>query len=210
MLMCALIGDVVGSRSSADRTALHARLAEVLAGVNAALDPAAPLRVTVGDEYQGGFDTVSEAVRATLRLRLALGPGIDVRHGIGWGEVTVLEEEPRIEDGSGWWAARDAINAVHRSAQRPGSRLRRTVYRRAEGIEGPDPATLEAMLILRDQLVGELSERSLLVLRGLLGGTTQRDLAHDLGVTASAVSQRVRADGLAALVAADRALAVAP
>ena len=89
-----------------------------------------------------------------------------------------------------------------------GSRLRRTVYRRAEGIGGPDPATLEAMLILRDQLVGDLSERSFLVLRGLLAGTTQRDLAHDLGITASAVSQRVRADGLAALVAADRALAV--
>lgn len=66
------------------------------------------------------------------------------------------------------------------------------------------------MLILRDQLVGNLSERSLLVLRGLLDGTTQRDLARDLGITASAVSQRVRADGLAALVAADRALEVTP
>lgn len=210
MLIAALLGDVVRSRTSADREALHARLADVLAEVNAALDPESSLRFTVGDEYQGRFETVSQAVRATLRLRLALGPDIDVRHGIGWGEATVLQEEPRVEDGSGWWAARDAIHEVQRSAEQPGSRLRRTVYRRAEGIGGPDPATLEAMLILRDQLVGDLSERSFLVLRGLLGGTTQRDLAHDLGITASAVSQRVRADGLAALVAADRALAVVP
>lgn len=210
MLMAAVIGDLVRSRASVDRPALHARLADVLVEVNAALDPAAPLRITVGDEYQGGFTTVNEAVRATLRLRLALGPGNDVRHGIGWGEATVLQEEPRVEDGAAWWAARDAIAEVHRSAQRPGSRLRRTVYRRADGTSGPDPATLEAMLILRDQLVGNLSERSLLVLRGLLDGTTQRDLARDLGITASAVSQRVRADGLAALVAADRALAVTP
>ena len=210
MLMAVVIGDVVRSRSSEDRGVLHTRLADGLAAVNAALDPATPLRVTVGDEYQGGFATVAEAVRATLRLRLALVPGVDVRHGIGWGEVTLLQEEPRVEDGSGWWAARDAIQEVHHCAERPGSRLRRTVFRGAEDVEGPDPATLEAMLILRDQLVGSLSERSLLVLRGLLDGTTQRDLAAELGVTASAVSQRVRADGLAALVAADRALAVAP
>lgn len=210
MLLATVIGDVVRSRSSEDRGVLHARLADVLAEVNADLDPVTPLRVTVGDEYQGGFASVNEAVRTTLRLRLALAPGIDVRHGIGWGEVTVLQERPRVEDGSGWWAAREAVHAVHRSEERPESRLRRTAFRRADGIDGPDPATLEAMLILRDQLVGDLAERSLLLLRGLLVGTTQRTLADDLGISASAVSQRIRADGLAALVAADRALALAP
>lgn len=210
MLMATLIGDVVRSRRCDDRAALHTRLAGVLAQVNGSLDPVTPLRITVGDEYQGGFATTHAAVRATLRLRLALAPDVDVRHGIGWGEVSVLQEEPRVEDGPGWWAAREAILEVHRSEERPGSRLRRTVFRRAEGVEGPDPATLEAMLLLRDQLVGDLSARSLLVLRGLLADTTQRTLADQLGITPSAVSQRIRADGLMALVAADRALAVAP
>ena len=37
---------------------------------------------------------------------LALLPVVDVRHGIGWGPVSVLGEEPRVEDGPGWWAAR--------------------------------------------------------------------------------------------------------
>lgn len=209
MLLATVIGDVVRSRRSDDRGALHARLADVLAEVNTALGPVTPLRITIGDEYQGGFASVNDAVRATLRLRLALAPGIDVRHGIGWGEVTVLQERPRVEDGSGWWAAREAVHAVHKFEERPESRLRRTVFRRADGIEGPDPATLEAMLILRDQLVGDLTKRSMFLLRGLLTGTTQRALAHDLGISASAVSQRIRADGLAAMVAADRALAVA-
>lgn len=48
-----LIGDVVGSRSAADRHALHARLEEVLADVNARTEPLQPLRLTVGDEFQG-------------------------------------------------------------------------------------------------------------------------------------------------------------
>ena len=210
VLMATLIGDLVHSRRAGDRHALHERLATALEEVNDLLGPVTPLRVTVGDEYQGGFATVGDALRASLRLRLALAPEADVRHGLGWGEVAVLQEEPRIEDGPGWWSARDAIHDVERAEGRAGSRLRRTVYRRAERTEGPDPATLEAMLILRDQLVGGLDDRSLLVLRGLLAGVTQRDLAAELGVSPSAVSQRVRADGLAALVAADAALAVAP
>lgn len=210
MLMATVIGDVVRSRRSLDRVALHDRLAAVLDDLNAASSPATPFRITVGDEYQGGFATVAEAVRATLRIRLALAPGTEVRHGIGWGEVDLLQDEPRVEDGPGWWAAREAIQEVHRAEQRPGSRLRRTVFRRADDGEEPEPATLEAMLVLRDQMVGALSERSLLVLRGLLDGVSQRALAAGLGVSPSAVSQRVRADGLTALVAADRALETSP
>ncbi len=206
--MATVIGDVVGSRGSEDRSALHVRLGTLLAEVTTALDPATPLRITVGDEYQGGFATVAEAVHATLLLRLTLAPDVDVRHGIGWGEVAILQPAPRVEDGSGWWAAREAIDQVKHAEQHAGSRWRRTVYRRAADTAGPDPAMVEAMLVLRDHVVGHLTERSLLVLSGLLAGRTQRELADELGVSASAVSQRIRADGLAALVAADRALAV--
>ena len=208
MLMAALLGDLVGSRRSEDRADLHARVQRALAEANTRLSPLVPLRLTVGDEYQGGFATVGEAVRATLRLRLALAA--DVRHGIGWGGAELLQDDPRVEDGPAWWVARDAIVAVEEEAARPASRWRRTSYRRAEGADGPDPATLEAMLILRDRAVADLDDRGLHLLRGLLDGRTQRDLADDLGISASAVSQRVRADGLAAIVAADDALGVAP
>ncbi|MGH3348594.1 MAG: SatD family protein [Nocardioides sp.] len=207
MSIATLIGDVRHARRAPDRDLVHQRLAAALAELNDELGPVTPLRITVGDEYQGGFARVHDAVRATLRLRLALAPEVEVRHGIGWGEVRVLQDDPRVEDGPGWWVARAAIEAAAEAEGRPGTRHRRTVFRRADGPEGPDPATLEAMLILRDELVGGLSERSLLVLRGLLAGNTQRELAEELGITASAVSQRVRADGLAALVAADLELA---
>jgi len=213
MLTATLIGDVVASRAAGDRTALHARLTAHLDDVNATCAPTTPLRITVGDEYQGTFATVGEALHASLRLRVGLLPEHDVRHGIGWGEVTVLQDEPRVEDGPGWWAARDAIHDVQEAQQHPGSRFRRTVYRRAPGAApgagsdaGPDPALVDAVLVLRDAAVGALSERSMSVLRGLLQGQTQREIADLLGISPSAVSQRVRADSLAALVHADREL----
>lgn len=198
MTSCTVIGDLVGSRGAADRSRLHATLEEALAQANRQLSPPTPLRVTVGDEYQGVFATLGDALRATLVLRLALLPGYDVRHGIGSGEVTVLAEEPRVEDGPGWWAARDAIEAVKAAEGRPGTRTLRTAYAGADDAE----AAVNAALTLRDAMVGGLSGRSLSVLRGLLAGATQRDIAASLEVSASAVSQRVRGDGLAAIVAA--------
>lgn len=198
-----LIGDLVGSRTSSDRTDLHQRLGVALDEVNDLLEPLRPLWITAGDEYQGAFATVGQAVQATLLVRVRLVPAYDVRHGIGWGATTVLDEESGIEDGPGWWAARAAIEAAERGERTPAARSLRTAYAPAEGAgDGPDPGLVNAALILRDERVSGLSERSVSVLRGLLSHQTQRDLAEVLGISASAVSQRVRADGLAAIVAA--------
>ena len=198
-----LIGDLVGSRSSQDRTVLHQHLEAALAEVNDLLHPLQPMRITVGDEHQGSFTTVAEAVQATLLVRVRLLPAYDIRHGIGWGTTTMLDGEAGIEDGPGWWAARAAIEAAASAEASAAQRWRRTAYVVAEGAAGAaDPGLVNAGLVLRDERVSGLSERSVSVLRGLLSHVTQRDVAEALGISASAVSQRVRADGLAAIVAA--------
>jgi len=201
-----LIGDLIGSRVADDRSALHARLAGALAEINETFAPTTPLRITVGDEFQGAFATVGAALGASLRIRLALLPEHDLRQGLGWGPVRVLETDPRVEDGPGWWAARDGVSVVEAAEGRPSSRDRRTAYVAAEGAGGPDPAAIEALLVLLDSALARLSGRSLSVLRDLMAGTSQREIAERLGVSPSAVSQRVRSDGLAALVAADETM----
>jgi hypothetical protein len=206
MLTATLIGDVVASRSAGDRAGLHERLTGLLARINESCPPTTPLRITIGDEFQGAYATVGQALQASLRLRVGLLPHHDVRHGLGWGEVSVLQEAPRVEDGSGWWAARDAIHAVQEAQEHPGQRFRSTMFRAAEGTGGPDPDLVDAALLLRDATVGGLSERSVSVLRGLLDGRAQREIAGELDISPSAVSQRVRSDGLAAVVAADAGL----
>jgi len=204
-----VIGDVVRSRDASDRSALHTRLAGLLKQANAELGPVVPLRITVGDEFQGCFATVGEALHATLWLRLQLAPQAELRHGVAWGRVAVLADEPRVEDGPGWWAARKAIESVKLEAGRTATRYRRTAYERADEADsrdGPDPGPINAALLCRDQMIGSVSERSLRLLRGTLAGRTQSELAMDEGISPSAVSQRVRHDGLAVIVAADELL----
>lgn len=205
-VLATVIGDVVGSRTSADRRVLHRRLVAVLASANSVLSPVVPLRITVGDEYQGCFADLGSALHASLWLRLHLSPEADVRHGLGWGGVTVLAPEPRVEDGPGWWAAREAIEAVKLDASRAATRRSRTAYRKAPGAAGPDPLPVNAALMCQDHLVGSVSTRSLRLLRGLLDGLSQAELAEQEGISASAVSQRVRSDGLAVVLAASELL----
>ena len=206
MASAVLIGDLVGSRRAADRAGLHDRLLASLAEVNAAFAPVAALTVIAGDEFQGTFADVGSALAASLRLRLALLPDGDVRQGIAWGPVAVLTESPRVEDGPGWWAARAAIVAVHADAKRSGTRSARTRYARVPDVAGPEPDAINAALLARDHLVGRLDARSLSVLRGLLAGHTQQRLARAEGISASAVSQRVRNDGIGVVMAMDEQL----
>ena len=207
---CVLIGDIVDSRGASDRSALHRAVEAALLAVEDVVPSLGGLRVTVGDEFQGSYATLGEAVDAALRVRLALLPDVDTRIGIGRGAVTTLDADRGIEDGPGWWAARAAVDAAEEAAARAATRHLRTVYRVAPEDLGTGPAVdaatvdaVNAALLCRDHLVGSCSDRSIRLLRGLMTPhTTQGELAALEGISPSAVSQRVRADGLGAVLAA--------
>lgn len=201
-----VIGDVVASRRHPDRAALHRRLVAVLDDANRR--HGTDLRLTVGDEYQGTAPSLGVACALTLDLRLALLPEADVRHGIGWGPTAVLDADTGIEDGPGWWAARAAIEEVAAAQALPATRAVRTAVRAAD--EGGAPGLIHAVaaaLLGRDALLDGLDARGVSVVRGLLRGMTQQEIAAQEGISASAVSQRVRRHHAALIVAGARALA---
>ena len=201
----ALIGDIVGSRRVADRRAAHRAMYRALRDVAAdAIDPPA---FTVGDEFQGSYPTVGAAIGAALSLRLAVAPGLDVRFGIGWGAVTVLDADAGIQDGPGWWAAREAIEWTAAAQRQPGLALVRTSFR---GEQRTDVDAVNAALICRDHLIGSLDERSLRILKGLLSNHTKKDIAAAEDISASAVSQRAGRDGLDLIVRASHYLRSVP
>ncbi|MFY9920795.1 MAG: SatD family protein [Mycobacterium sp.] len=202
-----LIGDVVGSRTFADRAGAHRLLNHALAGVvDDAIDPPA---FTVGDEFQGAFPSVGLAIDAALSLRLAVAPEIDVRFGIGWGAVTMLDETAGIQDGPGWWAAREAIEWTASAQRQPGLALVRTSFR-AAGETRTDLDAINAALICRDHLLGSLDDRSTRIVKALLENQTKKDIAAAEGISPSAVSQRSGRDGLDLIVVASEYLRGVP
>ncbi|MEI2819586.1 MAG: SatD family protein [Marmoricola sp.] len=193
-----VIGDVIGSRDVADREHLHQVLASALREVNQTRDPLRALRITVGDEFQGSFGDLTQAMAAVLDVRVAMLPEYDIRHGIGWGEVSTIDAADGIEDGPGWWTAREAIVEAESLAAAPATGSVRTRF------VGPSAGVVNAALNCRDHLVGSMSAASLRILAGLRDGLSQRTLAEELGISASAVSQRVRRDGIGVIVLSER------
>lgn len=184
-----LIADVVGSRRADDRRALQERLLEVLESVSERTGR--PLAVTLGDEFQGRFESVAAALAASWQLHLGMIGTAQLRIGVGWGEIVVEpeEESPFGQDGPAWWRARDAIEAV--DASHPA----RTLVLTETGWDD----LLNAYLTLRDAHLDDLDQADATILSALAAGETQRAAAERLGIHESSVSRRVSRRRLAVL-----------
>jgi SatD family (SatD) len=208
-LRATVLGDVVDSRHHDDRQGLHDALTEVLAAVHERCPTDHPLALTVGDEFQGSYPTLGAAFEAVLATRALAAPLVDLRFGVGRGEVTVLDPGTGIQDGPGWWAAREAIDHVKARAPETGWSTLRCTYRAAEG--GPDlPAAVNAALLCQDLVLGSWDSTDWSILRGLMEQRTQAEIAGDLGVSRQAVQQRRKSAGTPMLLQAAQWLAGLP
>lgn len=200
----AMIVDISRSRDHDDRAALQRDLERAWHDLNDQVPAIQKLEPTIGDEFQAVYETTAVALHATLLARLILPPGIECRFGLGRGKVVDITAgiAGRIQDGSAWWAAREAINEAH-ARQYGRQPFVRTWYRDAEASD----AIVNALLLCRDQLIDRMGERERRLLLGRLGGLTQRELAEREGITQSAVSQTLRRSGALALLAGEELLA---
>ncbi|MBK7822662.1 MAG: RNA polymerase subunit sigma-70 [Tessaracoccus sp.] len=201
----ALLVDVVGSRSH-DRGGLHRALLGAVDDVNARVPTLDPLRPTVGDELQGVYSTLGGALSASIWLRLHLAAAaatspVELRFGVGVGEVTTVDPALGIQDGTAWWSARDAIDWVHTQSTRAGYESVRTAVRDSEG-----SPPVDGLLRLLDAALARLRPGPLRTLAGLLDGRDNQEIAEREGITASANSQRIRNNDLRPL--ADAIVAV--
>lgn len=155
-----------------------------LAGRLAALPTLRAFERTAGDEVQGVVDDPTTAA-ACLDLVLR-DTGWNV--GVGLGEVeTPLPPEARAGRGAAYLHAREAVEAAKRNAHRI-------------SVVGADPyraEQLETVLWLWDDVLSRRTGRGWEVADLVAGGLTHADAAAKLGISQSAVSQRVRAAGLA-------------
>ena len=193
----ALIADVIGSRSQGDRAEVQRAVEAVLDRTAEAVPPAAPFRATAGDEFQAVYSSRNEALRATLFAGLLPQDGPQLRFGLGEGIVGSVpsSKSEHIEDGPGWWHAREAVETA-------GSRQRRLPFLRSWYVSGhPEPdAAVNAYLLARDQLLAGLSVRARDYARGVAQGSSQIAVAAEYGVSQPAVSKLLRDSGATAIL----------
>lgn len=198
----AVIADIVASRRLDDRAGAQRAILDTGRRVHDDHPVAsAALAATVGDEFQAAYPDLASALSSVLLVQLLLPEGVHLRFGLGVGPVDPIDGT--ISDGPGWWAARAAIDEVHRMQDRavPSARTR------IAAAEGQDAAMLDriafanAYALARDELVGSMSDRTRRLTYGRCIGRTQRELAEAEGVTQPAVSQALASAGASAVVA---------
>ncbi len=226
-----LLGDVVASKEAKSRKVLQRRLHESLERLNSILPAYQPPIMTVGDEFQGLYATVGEALHASLLLRLLSKEFTDIRFGIGWGRLDVHDPEarPYEQDGPSWWAARAAIEAVSALMDRRSApkglrtgfiewdrslRARRLFPSPLDDLAwAPDakgriePLPLQqavnAFLVCRDEIVGRMDARSARLLLARLTGVPITEVAKSEQISPSAIYERLRRSGAYAVASAE-------
>lgn len=196
--MAAVIGDVVQSRSHADRLELQRRVTAALDASSARVPAIQPFAMTIGDEFQGVFETLDHALVATFVIQISLTGVAMIRFGIGVGALTVMSEEgPFGQDGPAWWDARAAIDSVKAAERSYGSPPH---WRTAIGGDDPAYDMHRSYLQLRDHVIAGIDEVDADIVGGLMDGHTQSAIADRLVLDKGAVSRRVSGHGISALL----------
>jgi len=202
-----VIGDVVRSRAFPDQRALLDRLISTLDWVEELVPARLPLRLGVGDEFQGAYQRLSEAAHAVLLTSLRLKGDVEVRFGLGWGTVdlSAAAQAPIAQVGKGWWRAREAIERVA-ELQGQAKGWPDGISTRFAAEDHPAEGLINAFFLCRDQVLHRMDVKDAKVATALFRGRKQQEIADDLGITQSTVSSRQRGRGPSALLRAHESL----
>jgi hypothetical protein len=206
--LATVIGDIIGSRESASQAQLMAQLEAALDWVNDRVPAEQPLRLSVGDEFQGAYREVSQALLATLFVSLRLFDAAQCRFGIAWGPVELQDPEraPAGQSGVAWWLAREAIrDAAGASTRQKWPSSFRTAFR-SDGT-APD-RLLSSFLLCRDQVLSKLDANDARMTLELFGGTLQKEMAATLDLAQSTVANHLRHHGPYTLLRAHQELTI--
>jgi len=206
-----IIGDIVASRTFEDQEALLDLVIHDLEWVNEKTSPVQALKMTVGDEFQGVYSELGQALDAALFVQLRLLGQVALRIGCGWGEISRFDPEiaPMAQSGSAWWVAREALEEViELSSKKLWPRTLRTRFRREsrEGEPNPIEQLVNSFLLCRDDLLASLDERDGRIALGLFFDERQEELAKELEISQPAVAKRLTEKGLSTLYRAHRGL----
>ena len=188
MQVIAVIGDLVGSRRVAQRSAFQRRLGATLKKTSAAARRlASPYTLTLGDEFQAVYRGGESLFADVVGIMAEIHP-VRARFAVGVGELTTRINPAQAlgMDGPAFHQARAAMIALK-------------AEERMLRIAGADPAAwgLEnrVLNLLSNDLEG-WSRNRLKILEGLLQGQAVKEIEEGLKISRVAVYKNIRAAAL--------------
>ncbi len=197
-----VIGDIRASRELDDRAEVQNRLDSALAHLNSALGPGeleSDFQITLGDEFQGLLKNPTAAIEVIVSIDEWMR-GIPIRYGLGWGP---LGTDPRAEsvgmDGPCYYLARDAVNESKEQE--------RWVTARGFGTDGGK--ILNGLFSLIGAVHAGWTAKQAQTVALTRRAQTRKEVAEDLGVVPSVVSEALAAALFTPVLEAERGLVVA-
>jgi len=188
MQVIAVIGDLVGSRRVAQRSAFQRRLGATLKKTSAAARRlASPYTLTLGDEFQAVYRGGESLFADVVGIMAEIHP-VRARLAFGVGELTtrINSEQALGMDGPAFHQARAALTTLK-------------VEDRLLRIAGAEGAAWELANHVLNLLSNDLegwSRNRLLILAGLLQGRAVREIEDGLKISRVAVYKNIRAAAL--------------
>ena len=190
----AVIGDVVKSRELPDRSRFQQQLRSSIGRVNEEFSSsiASNFVLTIGDEFQGLLKRVDNIPQMLAVIRSGIHP-IEQRVGIGIGSLdTALEPEAIGMDGPCFHRARDAIE------------LAKTYGTSIEVETGYSNEAFRIYSLLYSKIRKQWTARQQQVFDLSMMGLAGKEIAEQLEITPSAVSQHLSAVGANVIFEATR------
>jgi len=188
MIIGVLTGDVVES-STGSRSELLTNLKEVFKKINA-LQPQLDLSFELyrGDSFQGIILKPEDALKYSLLIRTSLKSkdspgGRDARIAIGLGKVDFIADSISTSDGEAFRNSGPILDTL--KAEDIGLKIR-TPWKQIN-------EEFDVSLFLADAIIKRWTVAQAEVISESLMGKTQGDIATQLGITQSAVNQRLKA-----------------
>jgi len=198
LLVCAVIGDINGSRNLSRRARVQEKFEGAIVRLNReyAKAIASNFVLTIGDEFQGLLRSPSESVSCIRRFRELMEP-VSFSFGVGVGGLsTPLKPERALGmDGEAFHRARAALT----SAKHGGQLL-------AFDFPGPAMPLVNALVGLMEKQWSRLTPRQREIAALLRKHKRQRTVARRLGISQPAVSKSASAADIAHLRQAETAL----
>lgn len=189
-----IIGDLVDSRSFANRSDFQQKLKKTITEVNRRNHAASPWTLTLGDEFQAVFQSENGVWDDVLSLMMVAWPHrIRFSLAVGGLDTAINSRQALGMDGPAFHLARSGIETLKANGG--------FIELKAEHASADSIRALCVIASLTGKLIYQArTDTRLKVFRGMLAGRKRKDIARTSKISASAVSQQIETAALEELL----------